>query len=104
MGRSATIPGQPLAVTMAESLIPIPVGEVPRSVSTYSVMRRSAGTLTETVLVCAVPWSGVYRYWILTEQLLPVGFPRGRYSLKLPPARPSAKNQVLCHGLAAGGG
>src|SRR5260221_12893642 len=101
MGRSATIPGQPLAVTMAESLIPIPVGEVPRAVSTYSVMRRSAGTFTVTVLVCAVPWSGVYRYWRLTEHLRLVGFRWGRKSLKLPPARPSPQYHFVLTGTAA---
>src|SRR5260370_16908083 len=91
-------------VMVGEWLVGILVGEVVRDVSRCWVMRGSDGTFTETVLVCAVPWSGVYRYWMLTEQLLLVGFPRVRYSLKLPPARPSAKYQVLLTGPAAGEG
>src|SRR5207248_6478345 len=109
IGRSATIPLQlgvvlVATVTIAESEIPGPFGKVPRSLSTHSVTRRAAGTFTETVLVCAFPLSGEYRYCIFTWQSLFVGFPRVRNSVKPAPTRPSAKYQSLLTGPVAGEG
>src|SRR5258708_13528122 len=107
IGRSAIIPLQLgvvllSTVTIAASEIPGPFGWVPRSPSTRSVTRWVAGTCTETVLVCALPLSGCNRYCIFTWQLVLVGFPSVRNSLKPAPARPSAKYQSLLTGPLAG--
>ena len=109
MGRSATIPLQfgvvvLSTVIIAESEIPGPVGDVPRSPSTHSVTRLADGTLIDTIFVPPFPLSGCVKYSIFTLQFVFVGLLSVRNSLNPAPTRPSAKYQSLLTGPVAGVG